>query len=71
MADYFRPSFQKQTKQEFQKFIDNHPELPIRNAKELMLFATRKMIYEVEQDGNLEDVDLNKLNQIGKMLRED
>jgi len=71
MADYFRPSFQKETEKEFKKFIENNPELPIRTPKELMLFATRKMIYEVEKEDELKDLDFDKLNQIGKMLRED
>ena len=71
MADYFRPSFQKETEEEFQQFIEDNPQLPFRNAKELMLFSTRKLIYEVQQEEELKDIDLSKLNQIGKMLRED
>jgi len=71
MADYFRPSFQKETEKEFQDFIDDNPKLPFRNAKELMLFATRKLIFEVEEEQELENIDINKLNQLGKMLRED
>jgi len=71
MADYFRPSFPEKTEKEFNKFLDNHPELPLRTPKELMLFATRKFIYEVEQEEEIENISAAKLNQIAKMLRED
>jgi len=71
MSDYFRPSFQKQTEEEFEKFIEENPELPLRNAKELMLFATRKLIFEVNEEQELKNINISKLNQIGKMLRED
>jgi len=62
VADYFRPSIQKSTENEFQEFLEEHPELPISDAKELMLFATRKFIVEVEHDKSIENISSEKLN---------
>jgi len=71
MAGYFRPSIQKDTEQEFNEFLEEHPELPLRDAKELMLFATRKFIVEVEHDESIENISSEKLNKYAESLISD
>jgi hypothetical protein len=64
----FRPSIQQETEEEFTDFIDNHPELPVRDAKELMLFATRKLILEVEHGDDMENISPERINEYAEQL---
>ena len=48
MAERYRPSISKENKKMIDEFLKNNSELPFTDAKDLMLFATKKYMNEVE-----------------------
>jgi len=67
MSDYWRPSISEEKKQELEEFIKQHKELPFNTPKEMMVFATNKLIYEVETG---EASAGKQKEQIKKILKE-
>ena len=50
MAERYRPSISKENKEMLDEFLEKYPELPFTDAKDLMLFATKKYMNEVETE---------------------
>lgn len=48
MNDYWRPSISAEKKQEIEKFIEEHPEMPFNNPRDFIDFSINKVIYEVQ-----------------------
>ena len=48
MSDYWRPSISANKKEEIEKFIEEHPEMPFNNPRDFIDFAINKVIYEVQ-----------------------
>lgn len=46
MSDYYRPTIPQRKKEEWQKFLENNPELPADNVRELIEFAVNQIIWE-------------------------
>lgn len=57
---------------EIQNFLENHPEFPVREEKEFVKFAVRKIMTDVEtQEKQIEKERERILNELKESVEED
>ena len=70
MADYYRPSINKKEKEMVDDFLERYPDLPFTDAKDLMLFATKRYMDRVENEEEIIDRQKQELENLVEQLKD-
>ena len=63
MSDYYRPTIPQRKKEEWQKFLENNPELPADNVRELIEFAVNQIIWEKNKGNMMSDKEIEAVRE--------
>lgn len=69
MGNRYRPSISEGNKEMIDEFLDKYPELPFTDAKDLMLFATKKYMNEVETEEETIKRQKQELQDLAERLK--
>lgn len=71
MADYWRPGYKEGYKEKLENFLEDNPELPFENPRELMKFCTDRFVTEVELNQEEMSRARKKLDELRDELMEE
>jgi len=63
MTDYYRPTIPQRKKEEWQKFLEDNPDLPVENVRELIEFAVNQSIWEKNKGNMMSDEEIEAVRE--------